>query len=297
MLNRRHFIKQTGTLALSGLLANPLLETLDFAKSKKVGLQLFTLFNILDEDVKGNLKKVADLGFKEIESAFSKKGGYYGMTHKEFKKVVEDLGMVWLSHHTLGAPFKPRPGFDTSKMPKMVNLRDNAQEVVDQIKEAGVKYLVCANTPIETLDEVKGSTEVLHKTGELAKKAGLTFCFHNHDKEFIAVEGQIPFDMFASQVSADLLHFELDLAWASKAGIDPVALFEKHPKRFPLWHVKDMDKEFKTILPVGEGIIDYKRIFAHAKTAGMKHFFVEHDMPAKPFESIASSIAYIKKNL
>jgi sugar phosphate isomerase/epimerase len=87
---------------------------------------------------------------------------------------------------------------------------------------------------------------------------------------------------------------ELDLAWATKAGVDPVELFRKHPGRFPLWHVKDFDKEFKTILPVGKGVIDYKRIFAQADLSGMKHFFVEHDFPANAFESIAESIHYVR---
>ena len=297
MINRRQFMQQTGTLALGGLMANPLAEAIDFKRSRKVGLQLFTLFTVIDKDVQGNLKKVADIGYKEIESAFSFKGGYYGMTSTEFKKMVSDLGMTWRSHHIGGAPFKPRPGSDRSKMPKLLNLRDNAQEVIDQVKAGGVNYLVCANTPIETLDEVKASAEVLQKAGELCKKADLTLCFHNHDAEFKAVEGQLPYDIFLSQVSADVLKFELDLAWVSKAGVDPIALFEKHPKRFPLWHVKDMDKEFKTIMPVGEGTIDFKRIFAHAKTAGMKHFFVEHDMPADAFASIKSSIDNLKKML
>jgi sugar phosphate isomerase/epimerase len=295
MTNRRDFIKQSSIMAMGALAANPLSDLSFFAKQKAVGLQLFTLFNVLDADVKGNLQKVANLGFKEVESAFSKLGGYYGMKPKEFKALLGDLGLKWASHHAMGAPFKPRPGFDVSKMPKMLNLRDNAQQIIDEASEGGVKFLVCASIPIETLDEVKQAVEILGKAGETAKKAGLTFVYHNHDREFKDVEGQQPYTMFLSQIKPEIMKMELDLAWVSKAGVDPVELFTKHPKRFPLWHVKDFDKEFKTLMPVGEGVIDFKRIFMHAKDAGMKHFFVEHDMPADAFKSISSSISNLKK--
>lgn len=90
---------------------------------------------------------------------------------------------------------------------------------------------------------------------------------------------------------------ELDLAWAIKGGIDPVALFEKHPGRFPLWHVKDIDKDMQVIKPVGEGVIDFKRIFKYAKTAGLKYPFIEHDRPDDAFDSLTRSKVYLKKNI
>ncbi len=225
------------------------------------GVQLFTFFNVIDNDVQGTLKNVADIGYKEIESAFSRKGGYYGMKSKEFAALLKDLGLSWKSHHVLGAPFKMPPG---AKMPTtpdgkpiaipvMKNLRDNYQELVDEIAGAGVPYLVCANTPINTLEDIKNSIEVLNKTGEACKKAGITFAYHNHDAEFREVEGQVPYKMFLSQTSADNVKMELDLAWATKGGKDPVELFKENPARFPLWHVKDLDVKYETILPAGEG--------------------------------------------
>jgi sugar phosphate isomerase/epimerase len=250
---------------------------------------LFTFFGKFDQDVKGNLQKIAELGYTEIESAFSMLPGFYGMKGKEFMALNKDLGLNWVSHHVVGAPLKPRPGMDMSRFPKMVNLRDDAQQAVDNAAEAGVKYLVCANIPIDTKEEVTQAVETLNKAGELAKKAGLTFCYHNHDAEFKAVEGQKPFDIFASQVPADLLKFELDLGWASKAGVDVVELFKQHPGRFPLCHIKDFDSEFKNILPVGEGVVNYKRIFDAAKSGGLEHFFVEHDFPKDAFESLRIS--------
>ena len=157
-------------------------------------------------------------------------------------------------------------------IPPIRTLKDNMQELVDEAAEGGVPYLVCANTPINTMDDIKSSIEVLNKTDEACKKAGIGFAYHNHDAEFHTVEGQVPYEMFLSQTK---MQMELDLAWATKGGKDPVELFKQHPGRFPLWHVKDLDAGRENILPVGSGTIDYKRIFAAAKDAGMKHFFIE----------------------
>ena len=270
-----------------------------------VGLQLYTLFPKMDDDVEGSLKKVAAIGYKEIESAYSKKPGYYGMKPKEFKSYLESIGLTWTSHHVLGAPFKMpkdmKPMTDASgkpiEFPKMRNLHDNMQELVDEIAEGGVPYMVCANTPFETAEELKTSIDVLNKTGEACKKAGIQFCYHNHFKEFEKLDGKIIYDTMLADLDAKLVKMELDLCWVTKAGADPVALFKQHPGRFPLWHVKDLSKDKTGPVPVGEGIIDFKRIFAAADTAGMKHFFVEHDMPADAYASIATSFTNIEKML
>jgi len=301
MINRRSFIKKSA-LALGALSITREMVGLT-APAHSIGLQLFTFFNEIDNDVVGTLKKIAGVGYTEIESAFSKKGGYYGMKPKEFATTLKDLGLNWKSHHVIGAPFKLPAGTKLPNgpdgkpmvIPPMKNLKDNMQELVDSAAEGGVPYLVCANIPINTIEDIKSSIEVLNKTGELAKKAGLIFAYHNHDAEFKAVDGQLPYDLFLTQVDASLMKMELDLAWAIKGGKDPVEIFKKNPGRFPLWHVKDLSSDYQKVESVGNGIIDFKTIFANASTAGMKHFFVEHDMPANPLESITTSFANLKK--
>ena len=303
MYNRRKFLQTSGALvlgatALSGS-ANAFFEK---KKMHAAGVQLFTFFSTIDNDVEGTLKQIAAIGYTEIESAFSKKGGYYGMKPKEFATFSKNLGLAWKSHHVLGAPFKmpanAKPILDADgkpiTIPPMQSLRDNMQELVDSAAEGGVEFLVCANTPIETLDEVKASIEVLNKTDEACKKAGIGFAYHNHDAEFHTVEGQVPYEMMLTQTKMKL---ELDLAWATKGGKDPVELFKQHPGRFPLWHVKDLDASREKILPLGQGTIDYKRIFNAAKTAGMKHFFIEHDFPQDAVGSITESFKYLTKML
>src|SRR3954469_4777270 len=151
MQNRRDFIKQYGAVGLGSLLLSN--NTYAFLKKQPaLGLQLFTFFNTIDSDVRGTLKKIADIGYKEIESAFSRKGGYYGMNAKGFSSMLKDLGLSWKSHHVIGAPvkrppdYKPPTGADGKPLPvpQLKNLRDNYQEIIDEVAEAGVPYLVCS---------------------------------------------------------------------------------------------------------------------------------------------------------
>ena len=306
MYNRRKFLKNSSAAALAAMILSDKATASFFGNKaiRPVGLQLFTFFSEIDNDVEGTLKKIAAIGYKEIESAFSKKGGFYGMKPKELAKLVSDVGMSWKSHHVLGAPFKmpanAKPITDANgnpiKFPPMRNLKENMQELVDEVAEAGIPYLVCANIPTKTSDDVKSSIEILNKTGDACKKANMTLAYHNHTEEFEKPEGatETAYDSFLSQLSPDI-KMELDLCWATKAGVDPVELFKKHPGRFELWHVKDLDKDKNGPAPVGEGIIDFKRIFVNADVAGMKHFFVEHDMPKDAYASITTSYNNLKK--
>jgi len=299
MINRRKFLIGTGAAAVGALvLPKAASAFLNNAGQHPLGVQLFTLFGVIESDVKGNLKKIAGIGYTEIESAFSKLPGYYGMKPKEFAAFCKDLGLSWKSHHVLGAPFKMPKGMkmpngaDGKPMalpPHMANLRDDMQQLVDEAAEGGIPYLVCANIPTGTLDEIKESIGILNKTGEACKKAKIQLCYHNHDMEFKEVEGKIPYHMMLEGMDAQLVKMELDLCWVTKAGVNPVDLFKAHPGRFPLLHVKDLDKERKGPAPVGDGVVDFKDVFANVKLAGAKHYFVEHDMPKDAFASLTTS--------
>lgn len=279
--------------------------------ARPVGIQLFTLFRQMNEDPKATLQQIAAAGYKEVESAFNTRGGYYGYKAGEFKKLVEDMGMTWRAHHAGGAPRRPRPTPPAAttgatapppsmptNMPPMLNLRDNYQQLLDEAGEGGLSYLVCSSTPVSTLDEINQSIEVFQKTGEAAKKAGIGFAYHNHATEFDPVEGttKTPYDLILSQTDKDLVKMELDLAWATKAGKDPVELFKGQPGRFPLWHIKDIKSDLKTITEVGNGVVDFKRIFTAAKVAGLKYIFVEQDM-APGIENVQTSFKNLTKVL
>ena len=185
MSNRRDFFKQSGSLALGSFLLarnTNLFSDLNKKVIHVAGVQLYTVTGLMDKDTKDTLQKIAAIGYKEVESAFSRKGGYYGMKPKEFARMVSDVGLSWQSHHVGGAPFKLPPGakppVDASGkpivFPPMKNLKENHQEIVDEAAEGGVNYLVCASIPLSTLDEIKEAIDILTKTGEACKKAKIT---------------------------------------------------------------------------------------------------------------------------
>jgi sugar phosphate isomerase/epimerase len=295
-MNRRSFIGRAA--AAAGALA--FLNSAAFGSAgfppamRPVGLQLYTLFGKIEDDVPGYLKKLAAMGYTNLESAFSRLPGYYGMKPTEFRKVANDNGLQWTSHHVMGTPFVPPPGVTLPPaFQKMRNLKDNAPELVAEAAEGGVKYLVAASINVSTADNVKSSIDILNKVQEDCRKSGLILAYHNHDAEFKAVEGVVPYDEFLTKLSPDI-KMELDLAWVAKAGVDTIELFRKNPGRFPIWHVKDFDAEFKNLQPVGKGVIDFKKIFDNADLAGLDIPFVEHDNPPDAMASLESSINYLK---
>lgn len=290
MTNRRSFIKTSAILA-AGLMAAP--DLYAYQKKKIIGLQLFTIRDAMAADPKAALAKVASLGFNAIEGAtYTGTQQFYGMSAAEYAKTLKDNGLIApSSHYMLG-----------EAMDAKGTLSNEWQKAVDDAAAVGTKYMVCAyllEPERGTLDHYKATAEKFNKAAEVCKKAGIQFCYHNHDFEFEAQDGKYPFNVLLEQTDKDLVKFELDLYWTSKANQDPIALFNQHPGRFPLWHVKDMDKTpEKNITEVGNGTIDFKQIFTQAKKSGLDYFFVEQDIcPGDPFDSIAQSISYIKKNL
>jgi sugar phosphate isomerase/epimerase len=265
-------------------------------------------------DPQGTLQQLAAIGYKEIESASSQKGIFYGFTPKEFSAMVKDAGMHWRSAHVVGAPITidqimkmAKTAEDSARIqkmaegmknrPKQLNLTDDYQQLANDAAEGGLSYLVCAFIPVGTLDEIKKAVEVFSKAGEACKKVGVQFAYHNHTTEFDDVGGHRPFDYILSNTDKDLVKMELDLAWATKAKQDPVALFSQQPGRFPLWHVKDLDKVTQDPAEVGAGTIDFKRIFDHAGESGLKYFFVEQDGAPQPIQNVTHSYNYLEKLL
>lgn len=297
MTTRRNFLK-TSAAATAGSFLYPSIARA--APAKTIGLQLYTLRMEMETDPMGTLRKVAAIGYKEVESAAGSKGHYYGMKPADFRQQLSDMGLALRSSHVLtDAQFVPSP-FNKMMPPDLPTLTNNLQVLVDNAAQTGQKYLVCAVLfPGEraTLDDYKRHAQLFNQAGEACRKAGLQFCYHNHDFEFTALDGQLPYDLLLAETDSALVQMELDLYWVTRAGQDPVAYFKKHPGRFPLWHVKDMDNtDKKAFTEVGNGTIDFVRIFKSAATAGMKHYFVEQDESNKsPLESITISYRNLSK--
>jgi sugar phosphate isomerase/epimerase len=249
----------------------------------------------MSKDPAAALAKVAQIGYNSVEASYGD-GKFYGLDGKAFASLLKQNNLIMPScHYRLGEE-------KTNGTAPAGTLLNGWEKAVDDAAGVGLKYMVCAwLAPSErgSLDHYKQVAEDLNKAGETCKKAGIQLCYHNHDFEFIQENGKYPYEILLNDTDKKLVKMEMDLFWMTKANQDPIAAFNKNPGRFPLLHLKDMDKtEKRMFTEVGNGIIDFKKILAHADTAGVKYVFVEQDIcPGDPFDSITQSITYIKKNL
>jgi sugar phosphate isomerase/epimerase len=292
MITRRNLLKQMAWVSAGSMVMNDAFALSD-VKNKKVGVQLYTVRNEIGKDAMGTLKKVASMGFGEVEN-FGYNGKFFGMSANEYKSVLSDLGMTAPSGHYMYGNFgnKQIPG----------TLLYGWEKAVEDAAAIGQQYMVIAYLMPEERgdgDTYKKISANLSKAAETCKKAGIQLCYHNHDFEFEAQQGVLPFDILTAETDKNLVKIELDLYWAVRANQNPIDLFKKHKGRIALWHVKDMDNtDKKSFTEVGNGVIDFGTIFSQAKTSGMKHFFVEQDVcPGSPFDSIKQSIGFIQSNL
>lgn len=287
-MKRRRFIQNT-SLAAAGTLMLPAIVGCANNAQRPIGIQLYTLKDIIRKDVRGTLKKVADIGFKELELYSHADGKIFDMAYGEFNKVVTDLGMSIVSgHYGTG---QGMPGM------KGTLVNDWARSVEDAQK-VGQKYMIIAylaQNERNTLDDYKKVCALLNTSNEVCKSAGITFGYHNHDFEFVPVEGRIPYEVMAEELDPSVI-LELDIYWSTFAKVDALGLFKKYAGRIPLWHVKDMDKEKRERqTDVGSGSIDYKTIFKSAELSGMKHFFLEQEYFAgSQIDSITNGYKHLR---
>lgn len=288
MTTRRSFIKNAGILS-GGLLINK--DILFDKKIKKIGLQMYTLRNVLNHNnVAQVMEKIAAIGYRELEIfGYTNENKFWGLEPKPFKKL--------LKANNLSAP-AAHIGFENFLIGKN---EEELKMICDAAKTVGNEFIIVAwleEKYRKNADDYKRIAERLNLAGEIARQYDLRLAYHNHDFEFKKLDNDITgYDIIVKNTDKHLVQLELDLYWASKAGKDPVQLFTENPGRFPLWHIKDMDKETGDFTEAGQGIIDFKRIFAHQKTAGLQHIFIEQDEVKKDvFDSITESFGYVKKN-
>lgn len=282
-MQRNEFIKLS-SLGLLGLYSCGTSQLL--TNKKTLAIQLYTIRDAISENLEKALEKLVNLGFTELE-IYGYNGSFFWKNRNEFQSILKNIGLkVISSHHTTGILHNDKG-----------TLLNNWEKSVEDLHFIGAKYMVCSYLfPEErTIENYKKLPELLEKSGEITKNASIQFAYHNHDFEFEKFDKtQNVYDFILENSSSDLVKMELDLYWISKAGIDPLTYFEKYPKRFPLWHVKDMKAGTKDFAEIGNGTIDFKRIFEAREKAGLKHWFLEQDSSDKDiFESIAISKKYI----
>ncbi len=281
-LTRRTVLRSTAGLAslaaFSRKLANP--NPLD----RPIGLQLYTVSAELDKDFHGGLKRIAAIGYKEVELAQT-----HSKSAKELRKAFKNTGLTCRSAYKFG--------------------RQTPEQFMDFANELGVKYVVTAFLPQASemsLDYYKKSAETANMLGEAAKKRGLQYLCHNHNPDFKPLANTTGYDVLLASTDPELVKLELDCGWMSAAGQDPVSYLEKYSSRYRLLHIRSFHPGNPTFnltgpgAPVatelGRGVPDYSRIFQAAKQAGIEQYYVEQEPPFKEmsaFDAIKVDYDYL----
>jgi sugar phosphate isomerase/epimerase len=276
-LSRRRFLAlSAGTLAATTLAkAYPL--------GLPLGMQLYSVREMLPKDFAGTLKQVGALGYKEVEAA-----GFYDHSVEEVKAAMQAAGLSCVSaHYPLGA------------------LKSKLDETIAYCKSLGLGYVVCSSpmhqqpdagrTPL-TLDDWKWNADQFNQIGAQVKAAGMSFAYHNHTPEFTAIDGTLPWEVLAKNTDPAKVSFQMDCGWVIVAGQDPVPFLKKYPKRIVMLHIKDFIGKKPPSVALGTGDIDYRPIFAAAKHARIRHIFVEQEESAGPMlDALAVDAKYMQQ--
>jgi len=286
-MNRRNFLRNASmgiTAAVVGSQFPELLHANPYGKP--IGLQLYTLRDQLEKDVPGTIKHISAIGIHDVEIY-----SLYGKPAGEFSKILKDNGVTASSGHYL-----------------LPSIKENWDKQIEDAKVLGLQYMVLAILDEKdrgSFDDFKRLAELLNTTAENTKKAGIQFCYHNHNFEFKKYGDTTAYDYLLKTLDPKLVKFEMDCFWVTHAGQDPVAYFQKFPGRFPLLHIKDMkaksvasqelDAKMGLFAPVGRGTIDWPRIFKAAREGGMEHYYIEQDYCEQPpLEAVKLSYDYLK---
>ena len=248
-----------------------------------IGLQLYSVRELLPKDFDGTLAKVRADGYTEVEAA-----GYYDKPAPEFRKAMDKAGLRCVStHHPLGV------------------LRPRLDELIEYGHTLGLEYIICSSSvrrdpaakgPL-TLDDWHYVAGEFNRIGEKVKAAGMTFGYHNHTPEFGTEGGVMFYDELLKLTDPKLVVFEMDCGWVAASGHNPVDYLSKTPERFPLLHVKDMAHEasgqfHSTVM--GRGVVDYKPILRAA--TGLKHYFIEQEeFDLDAIEALKLDAEYMRK--
>ena len=244
-------------------------------KLRRIGLELYTVRRELAQDLPGTLKRVAEIGYKEVEFA-----GYANRTPTEIRDLLQVNGLTAPSTH-IGLPAIQR----------------EPQKTFDDAKTIGHEWVTVASLSGRqtTVDDWKRVADSFNQAGRAARTAGLRFSYHNHNTEFRPIKDSAvkPYDILLAETDPSVVDFQMDLYWVVNAGASPLDYIARYPGRFTMLHVKDsMGPPDHKMADVGAGMIDFRTIFARAG-ASVKHYFVEHDDPPDPFASAAASYRYL----
>jgi sugar phosphate isomerase/epimerase len=253
-------------------------------KDKQVGLQLYSIRDVINKDVKGTIEKVGAMGYKLVEAAGYNDGKLYGMEPVAFKALCEANGLNFFSSHC-GQAVPDQAGWDAC-----MAWWDKA---IAAHKAAGVKYIVqpfMDKVGYESLAGTKRYCDYFNAVGEKCNAAGIRFGYHNHSGEFETVEGQVIYDYMLKNTDPKKVMFQMDLFWITEGGKNPVDYFNTYPGRFELWHVKDLRE-----LGGADAKMNFKPIFENAKKSGMKGYIVEvEEYNSNPIDGVKQSLEFLQ---
>jgi sugar phosphate isomerase/epimerase len=275
-VNRRAFLQRSAGGLAALALPHRLVGDTGVARLDRIGVQLYTVRDVLPRDFDGTLARIAHIGYQEVEFA-----GYMGRTAAQVRDAIRRAGLTAPSAHV-----------------PLAALGEGWDRVLDDAHTVGHRYVVMPwldQKDRPNLDAYRRIADRLNRAGEAAARAGIRFAYHNHNFEFAPMENRLPYDVLLESTDPKHVSFELDLYWITKGGQDPLAYFARWPGRFRMVHVKDSaGPPEHRMADVGAGTIDWGRIFKHREEAGIEHFFVERDDPPDPLASVAASYAYLR---
>jgi sugar phosphate isomerase/epimerase len=239
------------------------------------GAELYTVRAAMERDFDGTLRRVAAIGYREVEFV-----GLFGHDPKTVRVKLRELGLKAVGSQV-----------------DWKRLRDDPAGLIAETKALGAPYMVFAWMPPEerrTLDQWRWWIAHLNKVGNMARRAGLRFAYHSHDFEYHPIDGVRPIDLLTDGLAPGTVDFEMDLYWTTLGGGNPAAMLKAKAGRYPLAHVKDMSRTDTSMVDVGDGRIDFPTIFVAAHRRDFRHMFVEHDNSADPFRTLERSLSYLK---
>lgn len=242
-----------------------LLETIPEATKalETFGIQLYSVKENMKENPIETIKTIASYGYKQMEGYNGGKGIFWGMDPKEFKTLMDDLGVAFVSSHA--------------------NTFENLEKQAEEAAIVGMKYLICPWVgPQKSMDDYKRLADEFNKQGEICQKYGLRFAYHNHGYTFEELEGQIPQDYLVQNTAPELVDYEMDTYWVYTAGKDPLEYINKYPGRWRLLHIKDKSGDLPLSEPngstlIGSGVLDFQSIISQGIANGAEYFIVEQE--------------------
>jgi len=290
-MNRRQFISRSATaLALSNLVGHEAFASLAPAPNKgRIGIQLYSVRDDLPNDFLGTLKKIAAMGYSQVEPYGFSSEKFFNYTMKELSKIVGDMGMTISSVHT-----------NSRLLPEDTNAPewDFWKNGAEYLKSGGGKYAVQAGFPGSrnlTIDELKRIAAHFNRVGEVCKKGGIRFAFHNHDGELKKVEDEVILEFLIKNTDPELVFFQIDLGHVVNGGGDCYRYMRDYPKRIAMWHASDFHATNRVYTILGKGSVPYPALFEMADSTALEVLTVEQETRVNTLAACEADFNYLKQ--